>query len=82
MLTAIETYAKEVAGAEIKYDTATYPYFMGADGKAYVNWTPRLLKAAYNYQFSLKDPGQYAHGPKYDIQLIYDFIEPSTPVPV
>ena len=41
----------------------------------YNAWTPRLLKAAYNYQVSLKDPGGYAHGGKYIIQLLYDSIE-------
>lgn len=71
----IQNYAKEVAGAEIKYDEATYPYFLDADGKGYSKWTPRLLKAAYNYQFSLKDTGQYAHHPKYNIQLLFDSIE-------
>ena len=75
LLTSIQTYAKEVAGAEIKYDAATYPYFMGADGKAYTSWTPRLLKAAYNYQVSVKDPGAFAHGGKYIIELIFDSIE-------
>ena len=72
LYTSIQTYAKEVAGAEITYDPATYPYFMGADGKAYSNWTPRLLKAAYNYQVSVKDPGAFAHGGKYIIELLYD----------
>jgi hypothetical protein len=75
LLGSIEAYGKEVAGAEIKYDGATYPYFMGADGKAYPNWTPRLLKAAYNYQVSVKDPGAFAHGGKYIIELLYDSIE-------
>ena len=75
LLKSIQAYAKEVAGAEIKYDPDVYPYFSGADGKAYTNWTPRLLKAAYNYQFSIKDTGQYAHGPKYVIQLLYNSIE-------
>lgn len=75
LLKTIQAYAKEVGGAEIKYDGATYPYFMGADGKAYTKWTPRLLKAAYNYQFSLKDPGQYAHNSRYNIELLYDSIE-------
>lgn len=74
LYTAIQTYAVEVAGAEIKYDGATYPYFMGADGKAYTNWTPRLLKAAYNYQVSVKDPGAFAHGGKYILELLYDSI--------
>lgn len=75
LLKSIEAYGKEVAGAEIKYDGATYPYFMGADGKAYPNWTPRLLKAAYNYQVSIKDPGAFAHGGKYIIELLFDSIE-------
>ena len=71
----IQKYATEKAGAEIKYDAATYPYFMGADDKAYAKWTPRLLKAAYNYQVSVKDPGKFAHGGKYVIQLLHDSIE-------
>ena len=75
LLAEIQNYATETAGAEIAYDAATYPYFMGADGKAYPNWTPRLLKAAYNYQVSLKDPGAFAHGNKYIVQLLYDSIE-------
>ena len=39
------------------------------------SWSPRLARAAYNYQVSLKDPGRFAHGGKYIIQLIYDSIE-------
>ena len=74
LLAQIQTYAQDTGGAEIKYDAATYPYFMGADGKAYPNWTPRLLKAAYNYQVSIKDPGAFAHGNKYIVQLLYDSI--------
>lgn len=74
LLAEITKYATATAGAEIKYDAATYPYFMGADGKAYPNWTPRLLKAAYNYQVSLKDPGAFAHGNKYIVQLLFDSI--------
>ncbi len=74
LLAAIQKYATDTAGAEIAYDAATYPYFLGADGKAYPNWTPRLLKAAYNYQVSLKDPGAFAHGNKYIVQLLYDSI--------
>lgn len=75
LLSQIQSYAKDKAGAEIKYDSATYPYFMGADGKPYANWTARLLKAAYNYQMSVKDPGKFAHGGKYMIELLHDSIE-------
>ena len=38
----------------------------------YNAWTPRLLKAAYNYQFVSKDPGAYAHNPTYTLQLLYN----------
>lgn len=84
---AIQTYARD-AGTPIAYDAHTYPYFFvdsDANGEvdqeeaSYTNrynaWTPRLLKAAYNYQTSLKDPGAFAHGGKYIIQLLYDSIE-------
>jgi hypothetical protein len=74
LLAQVQTYAKDKTGAEIKYDAATYPYFMGADGKAFPSWTARLLKAAYNYQVSIKDPGAFAHNPKYIIELLHDSI--------
>jgi hypothetical protein len=75
LLQAIQAYGDEVAGAAITYDDATYPYFLTDAGEGYASWTPRLLKAAYNYQTSLKDPGAYAHGGKYMIELLYDSIE-------
>jgi hypothetical protein len=43
--------------------------------KRYASWTPRLLKAAYNYQLVTKDPGAYAHNPVYAMQLLYDSLE-------
>jgi len=72
---AMQAYAEEVAGTPVTYDSASYPYFFDDAGERYASWTPRLLKAAYNYQVSLKDPGEYAHGGKYIIQLLYDSIE-------
>jgi len=82
---AIQAYASDVAGAALAYDSHAYPYFFNdsnSDGEAgedeanygnqYASWTPRLLQAAYNYQVSLKDPGGFAHGGKYIIQLLYD----------
>ena len=47
------------------------------DGKpvGYSTWTARLLKAAYNYQASVKDPGDFAHNAKYIIELLYDSID-------
>jgi hypothetical protein len=72
----------------IVYDAAAYPYFFvdaDGDGKADTgdngpiayngNWTPRLLRAAFNYQSSQKDPGAFVHNPKYVIQFLYDSIQ-------
>lgn len=85
---AIRSYADNVVGTPIIYDIHAYPYFFidtnanseVDEGEAiypnrYTSWTPRLLKAAYNYQMSLKDPGAYAHGGKYIIELLYDSLE-------
>jgi hypothetical protein len=81
---AMQAYTAEVTGTPILYDSNAYPYFFAdtdGDGEhtdadeRYGSWTPRLAKAAYNYQVSLKDPGRYAHGGKYVIQLLYDSIE-------
>lgn len=80
---AIQKYAAD-KGTPIVYDSASYPYFfvadqdgnkaLDADGKTirYNAWTPRLLEAAYNYQYSIKDPGAFAHNPKYVMQFLYD----------
>lgn len=85
---AIRAYAAEVVGAPIVYASESYPYFFAdtdADGTAgedeaaypnrYQSWTPRLLKAAYNYQFVAKDPGGYAHNPHYTLQLLIDSLD-------
>jgi predicted secreted protein len=87
LLKAITSYAKTVAGKPIVYDLEAYPYFfndLNGNGIAdkdeakfpnrYKSWTPRLLKAAYNYQFVAKDPGAYAHNPVYALQLLHDSI--------
>ena len=71
---SMQAYAAEVAGSSLVYDAASYPYFFDHAGEGYAAWTGRLLQAAYNYQVSQKDPGAYAHGGKYIIQLLYDSI--------
>jgi hypothetical protein len=85
---AVQKYAKEIAGLGLVYDPASYPYFFAdkdGDGKGDKNatggnvsfnaFTPNLLKAAYNLQYSYKDPGAFAHNAKYVLQVIYDAIQ-------
>lgn len=87
LYSTIQEYATQVAGTSILYSSASYPYWF-IDTNAnntedegeiafpnrYVTFTPNLLRAAYNYQVSLKDPGGYAHNPQYHIQLLHDAI--------
>lgn len=82
---AIRTYATQTIGTPIAYAPGQFPYFFtdtDADGQInaaeavfpnrYQSWTPRLLKAAYNYQVALKDPGGFVHNPRYLLQLLHD----------
>jgi hypothetical protein len=81
---AIQAYAA-ANGGPIVYDSHVYPYFFNdtngdgvpdADeanyGNQYSAWTPRLLRAAYNYQWAAKDPGAFAHNGMYMLQALYD----------
>src|SRR6185295_9670237 len=84
----IQKYAKEKGGVAIVYGPETYPYWLidtndngtldeeeNVSANGYSTWTARLLKAAYNYQVSVKDPGAFAHGNKYIVQLLYDSMQ-------
>ncbi len=83
---AIQTYAADRLNAPIVYDSHAYPYFFADDGNGevdegeaeygnrYQSWSPRLLQAAYNYQYATKDPGAFAHNGAYTLQLLYDSI--------
>lgn len=85
LMQAMQTYTSETSGKTMVYTQTAYPYFFvdsdsdlrysDADTERYTDWTARLLKAAYNYQVATKDPGAYAHGGKYIVQLLYDSIE-------
>ena len=85
---AIKAYAANVVGQPIVYGKGRFPYYFHdtnangiADpdeinpGNRYTAWTPRLLQAAYNYQFVMKDPGAYTHNARYALQLLYDSLE-------
>ena len=85
---AIQKYAAEKLGTAIAYDPASYPYFFidtNANGvvdpeeavreNGYATWSPRLLQAAYNYQWVQKDPGAFAHNGKYILEVMYDSLK-------
>ncbi len=89
LYTAMQRYAAQHGPTDaICYDSHAYPYFfVDADHSGgmcsedettfpnrYTTWTPRLLKASYNYQVAAKDPGAYAHNAKYIIELLHDAI--------
>lgn len=73
-----------VPATPIAYSPAAYPYFFvdpnnngivdPGETKQYNAWTARLLRAAYDYQYSQKDPGAFAHNAKYLIEVLYDAI--------
>jgi hypothetical protein len=88
LMQQMQAYASKVTGKAIAYDAASYPYFFydtNGNGKVdkdeavaangFKSFTARLLQAAYNYQVSQKDPGNFAHNPKYVIQLLFDSID-------
>jgi hypothetical protein len=87
LFAAIQKYAAETVGTGIAYNPVAYPYFFNdtnGNGTAdpdetnfnnrYVTWTPTLLRAAYNYQYAQKDPGDFTHNPDYIMQILVDSI--------
>jgi hypothetical protein len=83
----IQAYAADVIGTPIAKGTG-YPYWFidtngngevdadeGVRDNAYPSWTPRLLRAVYNYQFIYADPGAFAHNPDYVLQVLYDSVK-------
>jgi len=81
---AIQAYATEQGNPICR--GSRYPYYFedaeptggpcgDEDTVRYESWTPRLVRAAYNFQSASVDPGNFAHNAKYTIQLLYDSIE-------
>ena len=86
MYGALQTYCTEVGGKGIIW-AGNYPYFFidtngngevdegeNVSDNRYDAWTARSIRASYNYQYGLKDPGAFAHNAKYLIQILYDSI--------
>jgi hypothetical protein len=85
---AIQDHATNTVGTGIVYDSHSHPYFFNdlngngeadedevARANAFNAWTPRLLRAAYNFQYASKDPGSYVHNGQYIIQVLQDSLE-------
>lgn len=83
----IQLYAATVIGIPIVYDSHSYPYFfVDTNGNGEVDpgeaiypnkydfFDAKLLKAAYNFQVSKKEPHGYIHNSKYIAQLLVDSI--------
>jgi predicted CXXCH cytochrome family protein len=87
VLAAIVRYGVE-KHTPLCYGESAYPYWFvdgNADGacsaaevtstNGFKSWTPRLTRAAFNYQMSSKDPGAFAHNAKYIMELLYDSLQ-------
>ena len=81
---ALQEYARREIGTPLIY-ADQFPYFFidsNGDGQVdeeetgfqnqYSEWTPRLVRTAYNYHFVHEDPGAYVHNGRYVLQLLYD----------
>src|SRR5690606_34405623 len=87
LMVMVEEYARDVAGVPLHFDSGRHPYFFAdvngdgvadqVDGKPvpYAPWTPRMLKAAYNWKFVGSDGGIHVHNPHYALELLYDSME-------
>jgi len=90
LLADIMAYAADPAGLNmpVVYDDTTYPYwFNDSNGNgvvdpgenvfsnAYTAFDTTMIRAAYNYTFSKKEPHGYIHHPDYIAQLLIDSME-------
>lgn len=83
----IQVYAATVIGMPVVYDSHAYPYFfndLNGNGEVdpgeaiypnrYVSFNAKLLRAAYNYQVSKKEPHGFIHNSRYIAELLVDSI--------
>jgi len=85
LLKAMQRYSAE-RNQPLCYSTSYPLWFNDVDGdgactaaetvskNAFKHWSPRLQKAAYNYQLAKTDRGGFAHNAKYTIQLLSDSV--------
>jgi hypothetical protein len=83
----IRAYAMEVIGEPIVYTYRSPQWVIDTNNNgiadpdevnpenAYPHWTPRLVKATYNFHLVVESAGAFTHNPRYAVQLIYDTLE-------
>ena len=83
----IRDYALEVIGLPIVYTYRNPQWVIDTNqngiadpdeitrDNAYPDWTPRLVKATYNYHLVVQSAGAFTHNPRYAIQVLYDTLE-------
>ena len=85
---ALNQYSQAVNGIGFGINTSAYPYAFidtNMDGiidesegifpNQYKTFTPRMLRAGFNYMFAAKEPAAYVHNADYVLQLLFDSIE-------
>ena len=72
LLVALQAYAENQDETAALVYTDSFPYFADDQGETYATWTPRMLQAAYNLHYTVKDRGGFAHNAEYHVQLLYD----------
>ncbi len=85
---ALNQYSQAVNGIGFGINTSAYPYAFidtNMDGiidesegifpNQYNTFTPRMLRAGFNYMFAAKEPAAYVHNADYVLQLLFDSIE-------
>jgi hypothetical protein len=77
--TALANQVVANALTNVCYNGAANPYFFietasGCSATSFGAFNPKLLKAAFNYQWTQKEPGAWAHNEFYVLQVIYDSI--------
>ena len=75
LLRRMNLYALGTEGVDqLQYEDGS-PYFFDQTGEQYRTWTPRLLRAAFNYHYVAMETGGYAHHSRYHLQLLFDSLE-------
>lgn len=83
----IQAYTKDVIGQPIVYTYQSPQWVIDTNGNGiadpgeinrdneYPDWTPRLVKATYNFHLVVESAGAFIHNPRYAVQILYDTIE-------